>query len=46
MIRPLWQELYDDMLTQLEVFGLEDLFQKPYQAGIDVAVKSANFDIW
>ena len=45
VIRPRWQELCGDMLTELEVFNTEDLFQKARQACIGAAEKGANFDI-
>ena len=49
VVRPLWQELHDDMLARLEGVSVEDLFRQARQAGVADAAnpgkQGADFDI-
>ncbi len=49
VVRPLWQELHDDMLARLEGVSIEDLFRQARQAGVADAAnpgkQDADFDI-
>jgi Rrf2 family iron-sulfur cluster assembly transcriptional regulator len=49
VVRPLWQELHDDMMHRLEAVSVEDLFRQARQSGAaneaNAGEQGANFDI-